>query len=426
MNSNVEKDKQRRSNLLLNLYKNNKFSEAIDYSVSFMKDFPTNASGYNIYALSKKKLGDIEGAITFYEALINRNPNNVMFLTNLANIYSDIGHLDKAVELFNRSIVLDPKAINAYNGLGNALVDLGRNTEARDCYLKILKFEPSNESCHYNLAEIYRKIPDYELAIEHYSKSNHKLSNSHHLECLYLFNKKNKFLERLDYLNSIDEASPLIGSISAHSSIRYNLEDNNLFCKKPLNYISHSALTTNEGFSDQLIEDVISFHDSDQANFRSQALIKNGKQSAGNLFLSKVDCIQSIKKIIENRIEDYRKKYNDSDDGFIKKWPKNYDLYGWIISLKDGGKLSSHIHKLGWMSGSLYLNLPKKKNDSSGNIVFSLDGVYPNDGKEYPKKEVNINKRDIVLFPSSVFHQTVPFSSDENRITLAFDIKPHL
>ena len=78
------------------------------------------------------------------------------------------------------------------------------------------------------------------------------------------------------------------------------------------------------------------------------------------------------------------------------------------------------------MSGSLYLNLPKKKNDSSGNIVFSLDGVYPNDGKEYPKKEVNINKRDIVLFPSSVFHQTVPFSSDENRITLAFDIKPHL
>ena len=52
MNSNVEKDKQRRSNLLLNLYKNNKFSEAIDYSVSFMKDFPTNASGYNIYALS--------------------------------------------------------------------------------------------------------------------------------------------------------------------------------------------------------------------------------------------------------------------------------------------------------------------------------------------------------------------------------------
>ena len=70
MNNNVEKDKQRRSNLLLNLYKNNKFNEAINYSTSFMNDFPTDASGYNIYALSKKALGDIEDAKSFYEVLI--------------------------------------------------------------------------------------------------------------------------------------------------------------------------------------------------------------------------------------------------------------------------------------------------------------------------------------------------------------------
>ena len=36
----------------------------------------------------------------------------------------------------------------------------------------------------------------------------------------------------------------------------------------------------------------------------------------------------------------------------------------------------------------------------------------------------SVEKGDIVLFPSSIFHKTVPFESEENRITLAFDVKP--
>jgi hypothetical protein len=31
---------------------------------------------------------------------------------------------------------------------------------------------------------------------------------------------------------------------------------------------------------------------------------------------------------------------------------------------------------------------------------------------------------DIVLFPSSLFHRTIPFSADEDRICVAFDLKP--
>jgi hypothetical protein len=31
---------------------------------------------------------------------------------------------------------------------------------------------------------------------------------------------------------------------------------------------------------------------------------------------------------------------------------------------------------------------------------------------------------DIVFFPSSLFHRTIPFESDEERICIAFDVKP--
>ena len=44
--------------------------------------------------------------------------------------------------------------------------------------------------------------------------------------------------------------------------------------------------------------------------------------------------------------------------------------------------------------------------------------------KKFDKKSVDVNKGDLVLFPSSLFHHTIPFKSNEERFTFAFDIIP--
>ena len=49
------------------------------------------------------------------------------------------------------------------------------------------------------------------------------------------------------------------------------------------------------------------------------------------------------------------------------------------------------------------------------NIVIP---VGPND------KEVNPNGFDLVLFPSSLFHETIPFTIDDERHCIAFDLVP--
>ena len=41
------------------------------------------------------------------------------------------------------------------------------------------------------------------------------------------------------------------------------------------------------------------------------------------------------------------------------------------------------------------------------------------------KKIVLTEKGKVVFFPSSVFHRTIPFKSNEERICIAFDVKPH-
>ena len=83
---------------------------------------------------------------------------------------------------------------------------------------------------------------------------------------------------------------------------------------------------------------------------------------------------------IEKRIDS---DFKDSKEGFIKNWPTNYNLNGWLISMKKGGKLSAHMHDLGWLSGSIYINVPQKSELDSGNLVVCID---ENENKNENKK----------------------------------------
>ncbi|MET0218354.1 MAG: putative 2OG-Fe(II) oxygenase, partial [Burkholderiales bacterium] len=91
-----------------------------------------------------------------------------------------------------------------------------------------------------------------------------------------------------------------------------------------------------------------------------------------------------------------------------------------------GGHLTSHIHETGWLSGSLYLAMPGANADSEeGSIEFSTHGDnYPQRHAGFPKRTISPHVGDIVLFPSSLFHRTIPFSSTEERVCIAFDVKP--
>jgi hypothetical protein len=96
--------------------------------------------------------------------------------------------------------------------------------------------------------------------------------------------------------------------------------------------------------------------------------------------------------------------------------------------MQSGGHLTSHIHEDGWLSGAVYLSIPKKtKNRNEGAIELSTDGDdYPKLHQGFPKKTILPEDGDVIFFPSSVFHRTIPFDSKEERICIAFDLRPSL
>mgnify|MGYP001984695445 CR=1 FL=1 len=111
----------------------------------------------------------------------------------------------------------------------------------------------------------------------------------------------------------------------------------------------------------------------------------------------------------------------------IKKWPIEYSLYGWLISMQSGGELQPHIHNQGWLSGSIYINVPSKSKADSGNLVVSLgEDKDATDTRINEKKTLDVVTGNLVLFPASLTHYTIPFESEEERIVLAFDVIPKI
>jgi hypothetical protein len=152
---------------------------------------------------------------------------------------------------------------------------------------------------------------------------------------------------------------------------------------------------------------------------------RNGFQSVTgkNLFLDPSGNLSKLKSIILTEIDNYYLKFKDETCSFIKKWPTKRDLYAWHVVLKSSGHQTGHIHAGGWLSGVIYLKVVPPLEKNEGAIQFLLDGeTYSNDSGPTITYEPKLG--DIVLFPSSLHHKTIPFSANSDRIIVSFDLKP--
>jgi len=98
----------------------------------------------------------------------------------------------------------------------------------------------------------------------------------------------------------------------------------------------------------------------------------------------------------------------------------------WSVRLRSQGYHTNHIHSQGWISSALYVALPREVregDDDAGCIQFGVP-PFPTSVPLAPRRVVRPAVGELVLFPSYMWHGTVPFSSDEPRITVAFDVVP--
>lgn len=417
---------------LILLFQKRKYNLLLEKVNIFLDKFPDNIDCLNLKALAYKNLKNYQKSIDIFKKIIKIDPSLDYIYANLGNLYYDLGKHSLAEEIYKKAVEIKPENIKAQNGLGLVYSNSGNDKKAIDCYKNALKFEPNNSETNFNIATSYRKIEDFQNAIIHYKNSTHKKSNDFLLECFYLDKKGNKnkniedFFSLLKEIKNNDRLWPLSASLSAHASKVFSRDDIYPFCRKPFDFIKKYKLFEEGILSKKLISNFLNDVLGSNITKRGQGLLLNGEQTSGNLFLLNHDSVKEMKSLIEDKISLYRENYKDYDEGIIKKWPKKYNLFGWLIIMNKSGSLRPHMHKEGWLSSSIYLQIPRNIKNDEGSIQFSLHGGnYPNlNDYEFNQKVYQLKTGDMVMFPSSLFHSTIPYESDDQRITLAFDIIP--
>lgn len=414
-------------NLAIALSNLHQYDEAITcYQRALQLDKNMFQAYGNIGTLYQKQ-GKLAQAIEFYRKALSIQQDALGYF-NLGTALRDEGQLDEAIDSYQQAIRLFPNYADAYCNLGETLRDRGDMQQAVDHYQQALVLNPDHASANYNMAEFLYLAKRFDEAVQFFERSQLDDWLERSMMCLYKAQRFEEFKQRLDKIvQSGKHIAPFMATLSTHYAINFGQPDPYNFCKNGLDFVYHASIPELAQADSPLLKALLQDINHSEIAERVQGMLHNGKQSAGNLFKRPEASFRQLAELVKQQFLAYRDKFAGADCELIKSFPQQLEFTSsWYVKMRQGGHLDPHIHEIGWISGAVYLAMPKnKQSPEEGAFEYGTHGDhYPQMHENFPVAHVVPQVGDIVLFPSSLFHRTIPFSSDEERICIAFDLKP--
>ena len=417
-------DPEAHNNLGLVLQKQGRLQEAmlsLKKAIALKPDFIIAI--YNL-GNTLKEIGNLEDAEINLKRCIELKPNFIEAYINLANTQSENNNFKDAERSLKKCIELKQNFIPAHYNLGNLLKKLGRLDEAMTSYNYLLKLKPSYKPALLGRGQIFFIKKKFDQALNDFDNCNTSESRARALITLYNSGNIDEIYQRINNNAKLDEKNLRVAAFSSFISHKENKETKNNFCKNPLEFLYFSNLLSHLKNSDKFIDDLIDEIKHINASWEpSNKTTIKGFQSTKNLFVDPKGKIKDLQKIIIDELQKYNLKFKDKSCLFINEWPLKKNLFGWHVILQQQGYQDPHIHPAGWLSGVIYLKVVPSLEKNEGAIEFSLNAQNYSDVKS-PKFMHQPKKGDIVFFPSSLHHRTIPFTTNTDRIIISFDLLP--
>jgi Flp pilus assembly protein TadD len=150
---------------------------------------------------------------------------------------------------------------------------------------------------------------------------------------------------------------------------------------------------------------------------------------SGSLLVEPRGPIRGLETAVGTAASDYLRDLSErfSEHHVVKHRPRAAFLRMWCVVLERGGHQIPHIHPEAWISGVYYPKLPepiRKGTGPAGWLEFGEpDAPFPS--QLTPARFlVRPEEGRMVLFPSHLYHRTLPFDEPGTRISIAFDVVP--
>jgi tetratricopeptide (TPR) repeat protein len=159
--------------------------------------------------------------------------------------------------------------------------------------------------------------------------------------------------------------------------------------------------------------------------------LRHGSQTPGRLFGRADPVIAAARDVLVRAVERWIAALpTDASHPFLRRAQRSVNPTGsWSVKLHRSGSHVNHYHSEGWMSSAYYVALPSSVRAASdagstaGHIQFGQPPVELDLGLA-PRRTIRPLEGHLALFPSYLWHGTVPFDDPEPRITIAFDMLP--
>jgi tetratricopeptide (TPR) repeat protein len=179
--------------------------------------------------------------------------------------------------------------------------------------------------------------------------------------------------------------------------------------------------------------------------------LRHGSQTTQNLMYSRDPAIRAFFVAIDGPIRRHIAAIGrDGDDPLHRRNEGGYRIQGiWSVRLRSQGYHTNHVHPEGWLSSACYIELPRSMlaagdpvrdarestdavagapasadlGKTSGWLKFGEPGIATRPPLA-PAFLIRPQPGLLALFPSYFWHGTVPFTGDDTRLTIAFDIAP--
>ncbi|MDO6567187.1 putative 2OG-Fe(II) oxygenase [Alteromonas sp. 1_MG-2023] len=400
-------------------------------------------------------IGDFNNAVKAYKSAITLNAKYVESHVNLSRILWEMGNTDTYLDSFSTLLTQSPIDDAVVLAYVNLLLE-GKQFAKAETFLKA-RIGKSNKS------ELLSLLLSKCLRLNKRGEQATSLLDARHT---WITDNPAVQMERLELALStgdISYAKKIINSLyeidEYHQIARANqyVIDRLENVSAPLDLlVGRFDLAIDASQLKQLQNELIHMHGSVHQPINQT--VQSGKQTRGNLFPANTQNL----KFVESKILTCVKQYVHANKGGIFSYlhiDEEPELYqtpefagSWSILIKEaGGFHSSHYHSKAQVSGVLYIKLPNVQiGNEAGNAITSVleskpenrPGNNPDNHEDNSQaaclhfgqvdkppfvklpSELIVEPKEgtLVLFPSHVWHGTVPTASNEKRLTIAFDI----
>jgi tetratricopeptide (TPR) repeat protein len=163
----------------------------------------------------------------------------------------------------------------------------------------------------------------------------------------------------------------------------------------------------------------------DTREYVNQSL-RGGTQTPDHLFAAGHELVDRLERRIAQALDRYIAEMKGrADHPLLARRAAGFRYSGsWSSRLRRCGFHVNHIHPEGWISSCYYVGVPPAAGDAAARQGWIKFGE--------PAAELGLSWRRavqpvpgrLVLFPSYMWHGTIPFEDDAARTTIAFDVIP--